>query len=274
MAQFGEEKLAEAHPKAETRKTARLWPFILTTTFGIVFMGIADLAWLTAIGTTEAWFTSALSAQTYTATLTSATLATLILASLAASRIANLESRVRDAVAEVRPREAVPPPEVVEPVVVPTEARRDPDGLDQILNEIGRFAAGSPGPLIEVREKPAVRPAPPVRLLPDSGASNPREQILRLGLRRARRLIWQTVLGPLVMLLIFLAISGAMLPGSGEFAQTHFQLNTGIILFLTYGWPFLVTWTIAAIVVLQAVVRLESDDLGVHPAELRPRRWT
>lgn len=272
MALRGEEGATEPLPASEKRTTARLWPFILTTTFGIVFMGIADLAWLTAIGTTGPWFSSAVSSQMYTATLTSATLATLILASLAASRIANLESRVRDLNAEFRPREAEPSPDVVESVVVPTETPRDPDGLDSILNEIGRFAAG---PLIEVREKPAVQSAPasPVRVASDPLAAGTRGNDLRQSLRRARRLVWQTVLGPLIMLLIFLAISGAMLPGSGDFAQTHYQLNTGLVLFLGYGWPFLVTWTIAAIVILHAMVRLEADELGVRPPDLRLRGW-
>jgi hypothetical protein len=244
----------------------RLWPFILTTCFGIVFMGIADLAWLTAIGTTEPWFTSATSSQMYTATLTTATLATLILASLAANRLANLESKARvEGDAEFRAPQAEAPLEVLQSAVVPQEAPRDPDGLDQILSEIGRFATG---PLVEVREKPAVRTAPLVSFPPEVRTDEPRERAVQQGLRRARRLVWQTVLGPLVMLLIFLAISGAMLPGSGEFAQMHYQLNTGLVLFLGYGWPFLVAWTVAAIVILHVTVRTEAQhlqNLGPRP---------
>src|SRR5439155_22617433 len=78
---------------------ARLWPFVLTVFFGILFAGIADLAWLTPTGTTAPWFTSTVSAQVYTATLSTATIATLILASLAASKLTLLESRARATVA-------------------------------------------------------------------------------------------------------------------------------------------------------------------------------
>src|SRR5205823_3305408 len=155
---------------------ARLWPFVLTVFFGILFAGIADLAWLTAIGTTLPWFTSGISAQVYTATLTTATIATLILASLAANKLALLDARAR-----------------------------------------------------------AV-------------------------LRRARGLVWQTVAGPLAMFLVFISIAGAMLPGSGAFAQTHYQLNTGLVLFLGYGWPFLVAWTVAAIALLHVLIRPDAFD--------------
>ena len=57
-----------------------------------------------------------------------------------------------------------------------------------------------------------------------------------------------------------------MLPGSGSFAQTHFQLNTGLILFLGYGWPFLVAWSIAAIALLHVLVRADSvENLAPDP---------
>src|SRR5947207_15241943 len=74
---------------------ARLWPFVLTVFFGILFAGIADLAWLTAIGTTLPWFTSGISAQVYTATLPPATIAPLILPSLAPNKPALLQARAR-----------------------------------------------------------------------------------------------------------------------------------------------------------------------------------
>jgi hypothetical protein len=253
-----------------------MWPFILTVCFGIVFMGLADLAWLTAINTRDPAFTSGTSAQVYTASLTTATIATLILASLAASRLARLESRMqaerlRDS--DLVAVEADAPAEVATRVVVPPEGSDDPDGLDQILAEIGRYANG---PLVEVREKPAVRmtPAPlPHSSIPARVAEEPRDRNpSRLGLRRARRLVWQSVAGPLVMLLIFIAISGAMLPASGGFAQTHFQLNTGLILFLGYGWPFLAAWTLAAIAVLNIAVRIEANEPAPRTPESRPRR--
>src|SRR5438046_9390359 len=43
--------------------------------------------------------------------------------------------------------------------------------------------------------------------------------------------------------LLFLGISGAMLPGAEGFAESHYILNTALVLFLGYGWPILVGWT-------------------------------
>src|SRR5947199_9099664 len=94
---------------------ARLGPFVLTVFFGILFAGIADLAWLTAIGTTGPWFTSGISSQVYTATLTTATIATLILASLAANKLAPLDGRARAVAARAAGGAGTPPPSPVQP---------------------------------------------------------------------------------------------------------------------------------------------------------------
>src|SRR5437763_585328 len=47
----------------------------------------------------------------------------------------------------------------------------------------------------------------------------------------------------LVAILLFLGISGARLPGAEGFAESHYILNTALVLFLCYGWPILVGWT-------------------------------
>jgi hypothetical protein len=252
----------------------RIWPFVLTVGFGIVFMGLADLAWLTAIGANSPVYTSSTSAQMYTATLTTATIATLILASFATSRLGHLELRLPDdgtqesEAPDAEPETAV---DLTDPVLVPQGRSQDPDGLDQILAEIGRFAAG---PVVEVREKPAVRlkPSPPATedSVPKSTRAE-RGRPPRANVRRARRLVWQTVAGPLSMFLVFIAISGAMLPATGGFTQTHPQLNTGLILFLGYGWPFLVAWAVASIAVLHLAVKLETSEPPREP-QAHPRR--
>jgi hypothetical protein len=271
---FGGAELRERIRPSPGGSTARIWPFVLTVCFGIVFMAIADLAWLTAIGTAGPWFKAETSSQVYTATLTTATIATLILASFATSRLSHLESRTGgggDRDSDGIAPEPEPPVDLTNRVLVPEGPTQDPDGLDQILAEIGRFAAG---PVVEVREKPAVRltpgplsPSSPVMTVEGSRDRRPSRTLVR----RARRLVWQTVAGPLIMFLIFIGISGAMLPATGGFAQEHYQLNTGLILFLGYGWPFLVAWSLAAIAVLHLAVRLEFSEPPEQavPAEIR-----
>jgi hypothetical protein len=265
MAWYGAADPRDERPSFETTGASRLWPFVLTVFFGILFAGIADLAWLTATGTNAPWFTSAVSAQVYTATLTTATIATLILASLAASKLAVLDSRARAAAArEVDEGTESPPIPVEVPRSVVLAPNRTPraEGLDQILSELERFADG---PMVEVRDRQSGNSIPTSlpRSAPRPGISGPGRGMppaTRAALRRARGLVWQTVAGPLAVFLIFISVAGAMLPGSGAFAQTHFQLNTGIVLFLGYGWPFLVAWAVAAIALLHVLVRAEAVE--------------
>ncbi|TLZ96515.1 MAG: hypothetical protein E6J99_10395 [Methanobacteriota archaeon] len=142
----------DAGPSLET-VGARLWPFVLTVFFGILFAGIADLAWLTAIGTTGPWFTSGISSQVYTATLTTATIATLILASLAANKLALLDGRARAVAAREAGDPGTPTRFPVEPsgsvVLAPSRPPRA-EGLDSIISELERYAEG---PLVQVRNR-------------------------------------------------------------------------------------------------------------------------
>ena len=81
-----------------------------------------------------------------------------------------------------------------------------------------------------------------------------RAEVVLKELSRARTLlvhaserVWGAVTGPIVTGGAFLGIAGAMLPGSDGFAAVHFQLNTTVILFLGYGWPFLVAWAVSGL---------------------------
>ena len=253
----------------------RLGPFLLTVFFGIVFAAIVDLSWLTAGGTSGPWFSSAISVQVYTTTLTAATIATLIMASLAASKLAVLETRARAAGA----RDAADPtpsatielnvPETV--VVAPPQPMRS-EGLDQILSELHQFAERT-NALVENRtRRNEDRLARMVRQEAMAVRDRTMSPAARDVLRRARGLVWQTVAGPLVLFLAFISISGAMLPGSGAFAQAHYQLNTGLILFLSYAWPFLIAWAVASIALLHTLVRAQSSEGVGLGARSRPER--
>ena len=265
MAWFGDADPRDRRTAHDSVGSTRLWPFVLTVFFGILFAGIADLAWLTATGSTAPWFTGAVSAQVYTSTLTTATIATLILASLAASKLGLLDSRARAAAGrQVDDRANAPrlPVEVPRSVVLAPSRTTRAEGLDQILSELERFAEG---PMVEVRDRQSGDPVPmsfaaSVPRTAGAGRGRGLPTATRDALRRARGLVWQTVAGPLAVFLIFISVAGAMLPGTGAFAQTHFQLNTALILFLGYGWPFLVAWTVAAIALLHVLVRAESFE--------------
>src|SRR5438094_160500 len=55
-----------------------------------------------------------------------------------------------------------------------------------------------------------------------------------------------------VVVAIALAAAAAMLPGSDGFAASQYQLNTALLLFLGYGWMFLVFWAVMALSMLTA----------------------
>src|SRR5437879_3306747 len=177
MAWYGDADPRDERASFEATGGSRLWPFVLTVFFGILFAGIADLAWLTATGTTAPWFTSTVSAQVYTATLSTATIATLILASLAASKLTLLESRARATVArQVEEGAASPRIPVEAPRSVVLAPNRNPraEGLDQILSVPEPFAAGPMG-VVHRGDRAPARPGPcGFGRGPGSGADGPR----------------------------------------------------------------------------------------------------
>jgi hypothetical protein len=117
--------------------------------------------------------------------------------------------------------------------------------LDQIL---GGSLGESSGALVSVRREGHDSLAPPMQ------RTIARGDVLLKELSRARNLllragshVWGAVAGPMAIGAVFLGIAGAMLPGSDGFAATHYELNTAVILFLGYGWPFVVTWAAASL---------------------------
>src|SRR2546427_11875655 len=76
--------------------------------------------------------------------------------------------------------------------------------------------------------------------------------IERARVEAAREAAAPSIAGPIIVALLFASAAGAMLPGSDGFAASHFQLNTGLILFLGYGWMFLGLWAVFARRVLTA----------------------
>ncbi len=63
------------------------------------------------------------------------------------------------------------------------------------------------------------------------------------------------MLGPVLASVIFLSIAAPMLPGSEGFAAAHDQLNTMMILFLSYGLAPLVVWSALSLVLLTRTSR-------------------
>src|SRR5207244_11749688 len=74
--------------------------------------------------------------------------------------------------------------------------------------------------------------------------------IERARVEAAREAAAPSIAGPIIVALLFASAAGAMLPGSDAFAASHFQLNTGLILFLGYGWMLRVLWSVLPLALL------------------------
>src|SRR5439155_2953123 len=176
--------------------------------------------------------------------VTRGTVATLTLAALAANKLALLDARARAVAAREAGDPGNPTRFSVEPsrsvVLAPSRPARA-EGLDSIISELERFAER---PLVQVRNQTS----DPSGVGMSRGGGLPGLPLgrykmspgTREALRRARGLVWQTVAAPPRMFLAFIPTPAAILPGSARSAQPHYHLNTGPVLFLGYGWPFLV----------------------------------
>lgn len=250
----GDENLPDQGSPRAGGAWLRLWPWILNVSFGIVFLGIADIVWYTAGSTTTRWFTSAVSAQTYASTLVVAAVGAFALALIAINRIAAIESTKRPiGFREQKDHgEIGPSHELTADLQVPRDEPLAPERFDRIMEDIERFTDAPVLVVQNVRHGSAGRMllARQSTLFHGAGTTESRRPPVVESDLRARLRAWQAVAGPLTMFLIFAAIGGAMLPGSGTFAATNFQLNTALVLFLGYSWPFLVAWALAAIVLL------------------------
>lgn len=245
------------------RTSVRAYPFALTLVFGGAFVVLACLASLTALSTASPWFPPGISGLMYASTLVAASLGTLVVALLVATHLGADAARWPfgwRGIEALRPRsieiEFGPNREGL------STASLRPEDLDRIFEDLRGLAAAPP---VSVRRADDVQIVE-VPVAPEEDATRIARDALyravaRRGLMVRRAKVWPTLVGPMALLLAFVAIGGAMLPGSGEFAAAHFHLNTALILFLGYGWPFLVAWTTLGVA-----------SLHFAPELARPRR--
>lgn len=211
----------------------------VTLVFVAAFGIIANLAWATAAPTTGPWFSPAVSNSVYSTTLLAGTILVVALAALASGHAA-LGAR------EIRALE-------LRIGILKGGAPSSGSGIDidrDIEDTLDEIAAAVPegGPLTPVISLERDAHDTLVSVTTESKAS--RQEVLLRELTRARaavyhagKRVWSAVVGPIVMGGLFLGIAGVMLPGTEGFAEYHYVLNSTLILFLAYGWPFLVAWT-------------------------------
>jgi len=212
----------------------------LTGAFIAILAVIALLARATALGTTGAWFSAAISSTVYQVTLLSATALVIGLGILASIHTAMAAREVRALELKI----AILRGSGIGVGGAPGGISLDND-IDDTLDQILGVPMETSGALVAVRREghDSLTATMPMQRTVVRG------DVLLKELSRAKNLlvdagsrVWGAVAGPMAIGAVFLGIAGAMLPGSDGFAAAHYQLNTAVILFLGYGWPFLVTW--------------------------------
>lgn len=233
----------------------RLRPWIPTTAFVVLFAIIANLAWLTAIGTTAPWFGTAVSLQAYGVSVVVASLLAIALVLSASSHASRLDLRMlwldgRIAFLRSAPasgNSSRPPAEPAEDLDLGTGFEEDLAEIraDPMVSVVGLDKQGHDTLL----ELPGMRTPAVTRRPTDLLRELVRARVL---LRETRASLWRTVAGPVIGATLFVAMAGVMIPGSEGFAAAHYQLNTALVLFLGYGIGPLVAWTVLALAALGA----------------------
>jgi hypothetical protein len=220
----------------------------VTLVFVGAFLIVAQLAWNTAESTTGPWFSSAVSRDVYSTTMIGSTLLVAALAALASahSGAASREARNLDL------RLAILRGGGLATTSGGIDIDQDiEDTLDQILGAPPSELPPPPPPPVVTVEKEAhdtlisvtteatvIRP----EVVPRQDHALREVARARAALQGAGARIWTAVAGPMAAAIGFLGMAGAMLPGAEGFAETHFVLNTAVILFLAYGWTLLAGW--------------------------------
>ncbi len=216
---------------------------VVTIAFAAALVAIADLAWATAVATSEPWFSPAVSSQTYIVTLIASTVLVVGLAIAASLHIVSIGHAVADVDQRIAMIRGSARAEMQS--LAPIE-RADPDvedELDDILGAMERDVA-----LVEVRPSPSV-------VVPTAGTMLGARSLLRelvserLAVRRSVSGVRWAIAPPIAAAILFGAIASAMLPAVDGFALFNYRLNTAFLLFLAYGWPVLVAWAVIAVAV-------------------------
>ncbi|MGQ0797409.1 MAG: hypothetical protein ACT4OI_06065 [Methanobacteriota archaeon] len=229
----------------------------------MVFFLIVILARATSVTTDGPWFSPAVSAQVYGVTFITGSLLAFGLAGLAFLRVGHIDARLRSVDRELHAlsraiKEELGGDESADP---PTEhAVRDVVRVETV----GGGASG-----VEKAGHDSILDVP--RVFQATGTAS-KEQVRmdvrkeRDHLRLARDRVWPGVAGPISLATFFVAVSAASLPGvEGPLSVELFQLNTMLILTISYTWWLLVAWSVAALALLP------TDS--VETKRFRPRLW-
>ena len=231
-------------------------PLVIHSAFAAVFVAMAIFAIASATGTTAAWFSPAISSEAYATSLIGAVVVAIALATATVNHLGRLEDARRGLALRIA---GMPEADLLpagEATLVTADAIKmlppSDEEVDDLLAALGTPVAGAP-PGMEIEVTGTL-----LEVSAALTAARTRKELMkallieRARVEAARVSAAPSIAGPVVVALLFAVAAGAMLPGSETFAASHFQLNTALLLFLGYGWMFLVLWAVLALSMLTA----------------------
>jgi hypothetical protein len=231
-----------------------LRPSVLSTAFASLFGVMAILAATTALGTSGPWFGAGLSMLVYALALALSTALILVTVLVTTIRVASIDRGMHRIEAKVESMRQVATIGRASPARGSKGTK--PRDLESELETIA-FGGRSPGSATELDHlghDSLFEVEDVVQVIPVAERQDTLRALLRerITLRDLRARVRNLAAGPFVAGLAFLAAAAVMLPGSDSFATSHFQLNTALVLFLSYGLAPLVAWTSMALALLHA----------------------
>jgi hypothetical protein len=224
--------------------------------FGVLLGLVAIVARAVSLTTRGPWFTPNVSIQVYSVTMLGSMFLAVAIVALASFQAAHLD----EVLLSMEMRTAVLSQMTgVELWTAENDQRPSSRsasvGLDEVLDGLdGPLDGGAPAVRLAQDTVVLTEMSVPVGSRPVADVQ--REIVSRYrAVQSARDRVWLSVIGPLAASLCFLASAGAMLPGAEGFAQTNFQLNTMLVLFLGYGWVLLLWWAVATLLMLPSASR-------------------
>lgn len=227
----------------------QLRPWVLLAGFTFLFGIMASLAVLTALGTTGPWFGPGLSMAVYGLALGMPAGAVLLVTTIASLRIASIDASMHRIEARVESMRDVATLGRSPAGRARASARSD---LDVELESIVYGGKGAAMAVDRAAHDSLVDVEEVVQVVPGPRRQEALRALLRerIALRELRARVRNFAAGPFLAGLAFVSAAAVMLPGSDGFAASHYQLNTALVLFLSYGLAPLVAWTAIAMALL------------------------
>jgi len=238
---------------------------LIHSAFAAVFVVMAVFAIATASGTTAAWFSPAVSSQAYAASLIGAVVVAIALATTAVSHLGRLEDARRSIALRIA---GMPEADLLpagEATLVTAEAIKmmppSDEEVDDLLTALATPVPGAP-PGMEIEVTGTL-----FEVSAALTAARTRKELMKALLiergrvELARASAAPSIAGPIAVALLFAIAAGAMLPGAETFAASHFQLNTALLLFLGYGWMFLLLWAVLGLSLLTTRSTFDARNL-------------